>query len=389
MMATDVGTGSLVLAGLLLAAAASAQLPPPLAEPIPAAPYTEIAVPAFSGTVAGTPELARVTDPAEGHLLEVVEETGELLLRGELGAARAGTYLLTVPRDGDAPFEATATIQRPPELLVAGPPADDETLPLFSGVRKTNAEWLLLPEEIGRGGTLQGMDLFVEPGTSPPEGTLVVRIKETALAVFPDDELDADGWTELYRGAVPEATPEGVFTVPFSTLQPISGDQSLAISLILETESPQFAEAVRHVEAGGSRFRAGIAGDSAFPTEDWTGSVPPIRYLMATMPRTRLRFPSLAVQADFAVPEPVAATGEPVHFQNLSSANAMDFAWDLTGDGTVDSIEEEPAFPYPEAGSYSVELIASNGYAQGVAFQAGAVEVFPATRLCEDWLVFQ
>jgi hypothetical protein len=49
-----------------------------------------------------------------------------------------------------------------------------------------------------------------------------------------------------------------------------------------------------------------------------------------------------------------------VQFINQSTA-ASSFDWDLTGDGSIDSIEENPAYTYYEPGMYNVKLRVSDG----------------------------
>lgn len=374
----------------VLAIASAPALPPELPEPIPAAPHAHIEVAGFSGTAAGTPMLERVTDEFLTYPLEITgQEDGELELLGELGAAEAGVYILEVPRSGEEPFRRLATIHRPPELLVNGPEADHSYLPLATGTPLTNAEWLILPEEIGRGGQLTGIELFTVPGAELPGGAeLTVRLKESPLTAFPDDSLDADGWTTVHNGSLPGPADGGSVTIPLDTAFPVSASQSLHVSVIIEADQPVFAEAVRHVDGRGERFRAGISGDQPVPPEDWTGSTPSLRTLEDTMPLTRLHFAGLPVMADFDAEETNVAVGEEVVFRNLSSANASQWSWDLTGDGASDATAREPRFAYPEPGEYTVELIASDGYAQAARLRQSFIRVLPATGLCTEWLRF-
>ncbi len=367
-------------------------LPPPLAEPIPAAPYIEIEIPDFDGTATGTPVLERVTDETLFYTLEVAGQDGaEVTLRGDLGHAEAGVYYLDIPRTGgDDPFRRLAAIHRTPELLVAGPAAQDSSLPFRSGVRLTNAEWLILPHEVGRAGTIARIDFFVVPGSGLPAGDLTVRLKETPLESFADDQLDPSGWQTVYEGPLPEPSSEGVVAVTLQSLFALSATESLHLSVIVETESPDFGESVRQVDGRGeARFRAGIAASSAVPPEEWSGGDPPLRFLEGSIPLTRLRFIGSAVEAGFDAEERTVAAGEPVRFLNLSSPNVLEWSWDLLGDGQPDSTAEEPLFAYPAPGEYTVELTVSDGFAQGARLEESFIEVLPATGLPGDWLRYR
>ncbi len=65
-------------------------------------------------------------------------------------------------------------------------------------------------------------------------------------------------------------------------------------------------------------------------------------------------------QAAFTWEEPACA-GEMVSFINESSGmEPLTFAWDLDGDGDVDSTSRDPVWQYSSAGSYTVTLTATN-----------------------------
>jgi PKD repeat protein len=71
-----------------------------------------------------------------------------------------------------------------------------------------------------------------------------------------------------------------------------------------------------------------------------------------------------------------------VAFTNTSQGDALEFSWDLNGDGTEDSSEPNPAFTYQNPGSYTVRLTARNSAGESVAtttIVAEAAAVVPPT----------
>ncbi len=70
-----------------------------------------------------------------------------------------------------------------------------------------------------------------------------------------------------------------------------------------------------------------------------------------------MEFPDFS--ANFEADTNITGTGRQVSFHNLSK-QAEYFEWDLDGDGTIDSYEENPVFSYTQPGTYSVTLTISN-----------------------------
>ncbi len=58
---------------------------------------------------------------------------------------------------------------------------------------------------------------------------------------------------------------------------------------------------------------------------------------------------------DFTVDDNIFTVGNTAQFTDLST-NAVDWSWDLNGDGTIDSTLENPTFTYTTAGSFDVTL---------------------------------
>ncbi|MEK7485147.1 MAG: IPT/TIG domain-containing protein [Planctomycetota bacterium] len=58
---------------------------------------------------------------------------------------------------------------------------------------------------------------------------------------------------------------------------------------------------------------------------------------------------------DFTANDRIFTVGNTVQFTDLST-NAVDWSWDLNGDGTIDSTLENPTFTYTTAGSFDVTL---------------------------------
>lgn len=64
--------------------------------------------------------------------------------------------------------------------------------------------------------------------------------------------------------------------------------------------------------------------------------------------------------ADFAWPQPAYA-GHTLQFTNLSTGTPpITFSWDLDGDGSIDSTDQNPTWQYATAGDYTVTLTATN-----------------------------
>lgn len=70
---------------------------------------------------------------------------------------------------------------------------------------------------------------------------------------------------------------------------------------------------------------------------------------------------TLDLSSDFYVKQNYAQAGQSIQFYDSSYGDPISWAWDLDGDGTVDSTIQNPAFVYNAQGKYSVSLTVSNG----------------------------
>ncbi|MBN1339383.1 MAG: VCBS repeat-containing protein [Bacteroidales bacterium] len=66
-------------------------------------------------------------------------------------------------------------------------------------------------------------------------------------------------------------------------------------------------------------------------------------------------------QADFEAGITHISDGGTIHFTDLSTGTVNAWEWDLDGDGTADSWDQNPSFTYNSAGTYSVTLTAGDG----------------------------
>jgi PKD repeat protein len=101
------------------------------------------------------------------------------------------------------------------------------------------------------------------------------------------------------------------------------------------------------------------------------------------------------VSADFtATPLYAASYPQIVQFTDTSvcSPTCNSWAWDLNGDGAVDSIAQNPSYNYTYPGNYSPKLIASNGLNTGTRIRnqyiiIGPILVAPTiTQPREPWM---
>ena len=69
-----------------------------------------------------------------------------------------------------------------------------------------------------------------------------------------------------------------------------------------------------------------------------------------------------AVYADFTVEQTEYLVGETIFITN-NNENATEQLWNF-GDGFTDTLNENPAYQYEEAGTYTIELTASNGFCE-------------------------
>ena len=64
----------------------------------------------------------------------------------------------------------------------------------------------------------------------------------------------------------------------------------------------------------------------------------------------------IPIIADFAA-DPTSGEGNTtVQFSDLSEGNVTSWAWDINGDDTTDSIEQNPTYTFDKNGEYSVTL---------------------------------
>ena len=64
-----------------------------------------------------------------------------------------------------------------------------------------------------------------------------------------------------------------------------------------------------------------------------------------------------------------------VQFTDNSTGGPTSWQWDFQNDGTVDSIQQNPSFVYPNPGTYSVRLTVSNGSGSDSTTRSGYVSV--------------
>jgi len=79
-----------------------------------------------------------------------------------------------------------------------------------------------------------------------------------------------------------------------------------------------------------------------------------------------------------------------VHFLDASTAQnttITSWKWDLTGDGQVDSVEQNPVWTYGQAGVYTVTLTVSDGVRSDTETKQGFVHVLPALDALEIGVV--
>ncbi len=68
------------------------------------------------------------------------------------------------------------------------------------------------------------------------------------------------------------------------------------------------------------------------------------------------------IQADFEAVITTASAPVTVRFTDLSHPAPQSWAWDLDGDGTIDSTDRHPEFYYTDSGSYTVTLTVANNF---------------------------
>lgn len=319
------------------------------------------------------------------------QSAGECVLRGGFAALPVGLYSLvyTDTVHGAGSFSNVLEIRRTPNRLIDGTPSGGIGLPIFSGFALSNTEFLLLPGEIGRAGTLNGLRFYPEVGATPPTGTMTLRLKQTASTSFASNNLESTGWTDVYTGAIPAMTPGQPFVVPFSLEYSYGGAQSLVVSMVLETTNPAAGDWLRDFDSGANRLRAGIAASSATPPQDWSGAVPAFRQIGSELPEVSVLFTDVAVTAAFSASATSAAVGEPVAFTDESLGAPNTWAWDFDGDGTVDSTLQNPTHSYAAPGVYTVVLTASRPYTADAETKISHITITAGTAVAEPFLLVE
>lgn len=86
---------------------------------------------------------------------------------------------------------------------------------------------------------------------------------------------------------------------------------------------------------------------------------------------------STPLRVDFSADPNCSGIGLPLQFTDLSVGGACSWAWDFENDGITDSILQNPTFSYQTAGTYSVNLTASNGTAMQSLVKPGYIVILP------------
>ena len=89
------------------------------------------------------------------------------------------------------------------------------------------------------------------------------------------------------------------------------------------------------------------------------------------------------VNADFSADVVSGDAPLLVNFTDLSDGDITNWAWDFDNDGTVDSYDQNPAYTYETAGTYSVKLTVSNGDVSDEMLNTDYITVTESVS-CED-----
>lgn len=315
----------------------------------------------------------------------------DCVLRGNFPSLPAGLYSIvyTDAVPGAGTFENVLELRHTPDRLVSGTPAGGIGLPLFSGFTLSNTEFILLSAEIGRAGTVDELRFYPESGATPPTGTMILRLKETASTSFASNNLESTGWTDVYTGPIPAMTPGQPYLVPFALEFAYGGTQNLAVSMVLDVSNPASGDWLRDFDSGANRLRAGIAASSGTPPEDWSGGTPTFRQLGSEVPEVAVLFTDVAVTAQFMVSETTVAVGEPITFTDQSIGSPTAWAWDFDGDGTVDSTQQNPTHSYATAGVYTVVLTASTTHASDAETKLAHITITPESAVVNPFLIVE
>jgi PKD repeat protein len=83
--------------------------------------------------------------------------------------------------------------------------------------------------------------------------------------------------------------------------------------------------------------------------------------------------------ANFTASSTTVVAGGTVNFTSTSLGGPSTWAWDLDGDGLIDSTASNPSFTYPNVGSYDVALTVSNSFGSDTLAVTGFINVVPLT----------
>lgn len=81
------------------------------------------------------------------------------------------------------------------------------------------------------------------------------------------------------------------------------------------------------------------------------------------------------VQADFSADNYSGVLPLEVNFSDISEGNPNYWQWDCDNDGEIDSYDQNPTFLYDQVGTYSVQLIVSNGADSDEEIKTNYIEV--------------
>ncbi len=79
--------------------------------------------------------------------------------------------------------------------------------------------------------------------------------------------------------------------------------------------------------------------------------------------------------AAFAADKTTGYGATTVKVTDLSTGEITDWAWDLNGDGKIDSTAQNPSYTYDKNGSYTVTLTVSGPYSEGTLTKPGCIKI--------------
>ncbi|WP_281175277.1 PQQ-binding-like beta-propeller repeat protein [Methanogenium cariaci] len=85
--------------------------------------------------------------------------------------------------------------------------------------------------------------------------------------------------------------------------------------------------------------------------------------------------PASAPTVDFTAYTTTGAAPFTVNFEDISTGFPTSWAWDLDGDGTVDSTKQDPEYTYETTGTYTVTLTVANGLGGDTITKEDFIEV--------------